>query len=185
LVHFDDAHECVTRCVSQQIARPTRAPRYCGTEVDLVECTTHCCDCLVMLSIRSRCISMVLSAEHQETLMRAGIRLYQPARAASGTFALHCSLPVKVRMSAAAAEPEAGAAAPEPQAPVPPVASASTPVAPTDAPVSSLPDSAAADPVVAGVLQRFIRQYETKDTKEQVILLPKAFKNCLACCFPF
>lgn len=114
-----------------------------------------------------------LPADHQETLMRAGIRLCQPARAAaSGSVIINSVVPFKARMStAAAAEP--AAAAPEqkpdavPVAPDAPAAAAATPDQPVES-TAPLPD-ASSDPIVAGVLKRFVQQYETKDTKEQVL----------------
>lgn len=102
-------------------------------------------------------------ADHQENVMRAGIRLAQTNRVvASGSFLANSFVPFKGRMlTEAAAEP--AAAAPEPKQDV--AAPAGTVVESAASP--ELPD-ASSDPVVAGVLQRFVQQYETKDTKEQV-----------------
>lgn len=137
---------------------------------------------MIATSFIARCISLSAVCRYlQDSHMRAGFHLHQPARAATATASsfgvLKFVVPVKARMSATAtaAEPAvAGSNAPEPQTEPttgvtePPVASAAAaPEAVAAKPEPSLPD-AASDPVVAGVLKRFIQQYETKDTVQQV-----------------
>ena len=115
------------------------------------------------MRLHAQRISQGVACRSQENLMRAGIRLAQTNQVvASGSFLASSFFPFKGRMStAAAAEP--AATSPEPKQDV--AAPAGTVV--ESAAIPELPD-ASSDPVVAGVLKRFVQQYETKDTKEQV-----------------
>lgn len=131
----------------------------------------HVLDVFVHVGVDQYCIIL------RFPLMLAGIRFYPRTHAGSfkSSLLLGLFVPAQPRMSATAAEP----AASEPQAsPAAPDTSATTPAP------AALPD----DPVVSGVLSRFIRQYETKDTAEQVrtqhSTVNKALRGILAALVP-